>query len=31
MSGNNGNAWNLGTQWQTNPRWAGITRPYTRM
>jgi len=29
MSGNNGRHANLETEWRTNPRWAGITRPYS--
>jgi isocitrate lyase len=28
MSSNNGKHVNLETDWRTNPRWAGITRPY---
>ncbi len=30
MSNGNGRPLNLETEWQTNPRWAGITRPYTQ-
>jgi isocitrate lyase len=29
MSSNNGKHANLETEWRTNPRWAGITRPYS--
>lgn len=30
MSTSNGEAVNQGTEWRTNPRWAGITRPYSQ-
>src|SRR5580704_4369752 len=29
MSSDNGRLSNLESEWRTNPRWAGITRPYT--
>ena len=29
MSNGNGNPSKLEAQWRTNPRWAGITRPYS--
>ena len=29
MSGHNGRAVNLEAEWKENPRWAGITRPYS--
>ncbi|MBZ5696548.1 MAG: isocitrate lyase [Acidobacteriia bacterium] len=30
MSNNNGKPANLEAEWRTNPRWAGITRPYSQ-